>query len=216
MKEKLPINILFRPTKTTKTKPSFLRYILNKMRELNLSISPIGLNQKQSFYQALTDEEYQSEARTINKFNLHQSETLTMASNPTKLISFEQWADQWPTFRKDQDMVPNFFQLALRYHSSEAELLDLDFSFNDNFTKKLQEQDVQMDSHVTSMTGPQFKIYTDGSLSGESMGSAAVIYNEDQTEYQTIIGRPPEGNPSSTKAELWAIYLALTSIPKEH
>ena len=60
---------------------------------------------------------------------------------------------------------------------------------------------------------PKIQIWTDGSLKDTNLGSGIVFstvseHNE-STIYQEIKCKPPAGNPSSTKAELAAIYGAL-------
>jgi ribonuclease HI len=210
IKHKLPMNILQCPVPLQRSRISFLPYFVHYLHRNNLCIDTIHRTNSDNFFHRLNPSEYRKYARIIKKYNLHDSNAIKLPSNPRKAMSFADWS-LLTLYKKTNnsvipDSIPAFFQIAIKNHC----IIPHDHNYSQDFNSRLDLK-ITSDTSSTPMQNiieipEELYIFTDGSLKEDAMGASAFVL-----ETRSIIkGRPPEGNPSSTKAELWAIYMALS------
>ena len=212
MKESLPINVLTRPVNLTTTKKSFMAQVIRTMYSQRLSIGPITEKSEQTIFHTLPEKGYRKLAKEIIKRNLFKGQDLKLLSDDTRLASFEQWKMGRLPGNKTFTQIPKYFQYALRFHGEIDLEEDISLEFETNFPKR--QPRIQIVPVISGNQGETFQVYTDGSLNENmKMGCSAIIYGASLRHYHTVRGTPPPGNESSTKAELWAIFLALKNLP---
>ena len=231
-KMKLPRPLLYAPITINSKKnegKSLVSHVANKLVENQLRLREIE-NIKQETIDLLNVSDYNNYYKQIMRFNLNNPANITEHTTtkqrntrerrPPMTISYDFWvatsANKHKKINKiplkELPYIPEFYKAALRAiadtNENEIEITNKKF--------KIKTKQEQINANPTPVVDQEITIWTDGSLKENKLGSAAILTKTNQDNITEIIQTVKEaqkhGKPSSTTAEIHAIYIALNNI----
>jgi ribonuclease HI len=107
----------------------------------------------------------------------------------------------------NREELPPFYKTIIETLSG---IENQDFTMDEEYPINLTPNPFPQHRPIVPYSAQTSHIYTDGSLKNNVMGSSA-IFTDNVTETHAIRGKPSPSNASSTRAELFAIFIALAA-----
>jgi ribonuclease HI len=208
--------LLSHPLQSNLKHKYFLPYISSVLERQNMQIRQIQSEYTLDILDMLSVRNYNLYWKALQTAKITTApELYSKTRGPeTWLMSFSQWAKNTGKSKYIEiPTTPLWYQAII---TTNCETADLDITrVEQRFQIKrsvLDRINIRHETLTRQHTG-DLDIWTDGSLKGTSMGSSAVIVTQNEalnnTDSYNYISKPPPGDESSTRAEIWAIYAAL-------
>ena len=220
---KLPGNLLVCPVSKHKRNNPFLLQISNILFRLRYQFRTPADSESNAISNQLTMCDYNTFYKMLQKHKLFTIEDLKQSGDKTKMISYTTFYQNLTTAKKkefDSVHTPAYFQAIISAFAKRTTSIG----------KVEQTFDLKIPGNLTppqklESTLKHIVAWTDGSMqwnnsehSSASLGSAAILVNpHDKNPAIASLGsyviNPDSNNPSSTKSELFAQFIALQRAP---